>query len=127
MSGFRRPHGSRVLLALAFCLALLAPGGAGRAAAAADLPASLAARAAAGLEQGLLRDGASGSLVAAGSKRDHRQRPGPALLGVLVAAVVAAAPAWAVHARRRSDRPGHRRCAAAAGPRAPPPPQPAPI
>jgi hypothetical protein len=115
---------SRVLLALLFCLALLAPGGDGRSAAGPDAATSLAARAPAGLEQGLLGDRPGGSLVASGGKRDDRQRPGPGLVGLLVGAVTTAA-IWTVLAGRRVEPRGRR--AAAAGPRAPPSFQPAPI
>jgi hypothetical protein len=125
MIQLRPTQSSRVLLALVFCLALLAPGGAVRSAAGPDAAASLAAGAPAGLEQGLLGDRPSGSLVASGVKRDDRQRPGPALVGLLAGAFTTAA-AWTVLARRRAE-PGGRRRAAAAGPRAPPSFQPAPI
>jgi hypothetical protein len=115
---------SRLLLALACCLALLAPAAAtawaapGRSAVAA---ADRLAGTPAGLAQDLLRDRV-GPLVAPGGKRDDRERPGPTLVGVLAAAV-AAAGAWSAVARR-GDRPA-RRAAAAAGARAPPPLQPA--
>ena len=125
MIRFRRPPTSGVLLALAFLLALLAPGGA-RAAAGTDPSASLAAGPAAGLEQGLVRDRADGSRVAPGSKRDHRERHGPALLGVVAAALAASLPLTVV-ARRGADRPGRLRPAAVAAARAPPSLQPAPI
>jgi hypothetical protein len=117
---------SRVLLALMFCLALLAPGGAVRSAAGPDAATSLAAAAPAGLEQGLLGGRPGGSLVASGGKRDDRPRPGPGLVGLLVGAVTAAAT-WTVLAGRRAQPRGGRRRAAAAGPRAPPSFQPAPI
>jgi hypothetical protein len=126
MIRFRRPPTSGVLLALAFLLALLAPGGAAGAAAGTDPSASLAAGPAAGLEQGLVRDRAGGSRVAPGSKRDHRERHGPALLGVVAAALAASLPLTVV-ARRGADRPGRLRPAAAAAARAPPSLQPAPI
>jgi hypothetical protein len=110
---------SRLLLALGCCLALLAPAGAA-VRAAADRPAAAAAdelaRTPAGLEQDPLRDRV-GPLVAPGGQRDDRERPGPALLGVLAAAL-ATAGAWSA-AARRGDRPARRR-AAAAGARAPP-------
>jgi hypothetical protein len=122
MHANRRPRAARAFLALVFCLALLGPGEAGRAAGAAGTSASLTAGPAAVPEQGLLRDLAGQSLVAPGGKRDDRERPGPALLG-LAAAVVAAAGA-VVAGRRAAGRAGHGR--AAAGARAPPP-QPAPI
>jgi hypothetical protein len=111
---------SRLLLALGCCLALLAPAGAA-AWAAAGRPATTAAaelaRAPAGLSQDLLRDRV-GPLVAPAGKRDDRERPGPALAGVLAAAL-ATAGAWSM-AARRGDRPARRRGAAAAGARAPP-------
>jgi hypothetical protein len=113
----------RLLLALACCLALLAPAGAA-VRAAARRPAAAAAdelaRTPAGLEQDLLRDRV-GPLLAPGGKRDDRERPGPALAGVLAAAL-ATAGAWSA-ATRRGGRPARRRAAAAAGARAPPPPQ----
>jgi hypothetical protein len=117
---------SRLLLALACCLALLVPAGAA-ARAAAGRPAAAAAHqlagTPAGLEQDLLRDRV-GALAAPGGKRDDRDRPGPALVAVLAAAL-AGAGAWS-RAACRGDRPARRR-AAAAGARAPPPLQPASI
>jgi hypothetical protein len=112
---------ARALLALLFGLALVGPGAAGRPAAAADAAASLAAGPALGLEQGLAQEQADRSLVAPGAKRDDRQRPGPALPGLLVAAVAAASTIAATRAAvgRRGRRP------APAGARAPPPLQPA--
>jgi hypothetical protein len=125
MNANRRPRASRALLALVFCLALLGPGAAGRTANGADAPRSLLAGPAAGSEHGLLGDRTARSPVAPGAKRDDRERPGPALLGVVAATVAAA---WTVVAGRPGGRPaGLRRRAAAAGPRAPPPLQPAPI
>jgi hypothetical protein len=123
MHVIRRPRPSRALLALVFCLALLGPGAAGRAATGADAPRSLAGPAD-GLEQGLLRDLPGQSLVP-GAARDGRDRPGPAAAGVL-AAGLAAAGAWAA-ASRRTARPARRRAAAAAGARAPPSRRPTPI
>jgi hypothetical protein len=118
---------SRLLLALACCLALLAPAGAA-ALSAAGRPAAAAAHqlagTPAGLEQDLLRDRV-GALAAPGGKRDDRERPGPALVGVLAAAL-ATAGAWSA-AARRGHRPARRRAAAAAGARAPPSLQPASI
>jgi hypothetical protein len=126
MNANRRPRASRALLALVSCLALLGPGAAGRATTGADASASLVAGPAAGHEQGLLRDRSGRSLVAPGGRRDDPERPGPALLAVLAAAVATAA-AWTVVAGRLPGRPApSRRRAAAAGPRAPPL-QPAPI
>jgi hypothetical protein len=123
MQAIRRPRAFRALLALMFCLALLGPGATGRAATGADAPGSLLAGPAAGLGQGLLSDRPGRSLVAPGPKRDDRERPGPALPGVLATAL---ATAGALAAARRSERPARRR-AAAAGARAPPSLQPAPI
>jgi hypothetical protein len=118
---------SRLLLALACCLALLAPAGAAARAApgrpAAAAPAELGGTAA-GLAQDLLRDRV-GPLVVPVGKRDDRERSGLALAGVLAAAL-ATAGAWST-AARRGDRPARRRGAAAAGARAPPSLQPASI
>jgi hypothetical protein len=119
MKMVRRPRGSRALLALAFLLALLGPGGSASGDGGAEASGSLTARPLAGVEQGLLRDHPGGSLLLAGGKRDSRERPGVALLGVL-AAVVAVAAAPLAAAVRPADRPGDRRHSAAAGPRAPP-------
>jgi hypothetical protein len=113
-----------VLVALGLCLALLAPAGVGRATGGGPAAAASSAGAPAGPEQGLLRDHAAGSLVAPGTKRDDRERPGPGLLGGLAA--LALALLATATARGRGERPARRR-AAAAGPRAPPPLQPAPI
>ena len=117
----RRPRATGVLPALVLCLALLGPGAAGRAAAAADASGSPVAGPVAGPGQGLLQDRPGRSLVVARGTRDDRERPGPALpglhdqtvaaAGTLVAALLAARPA------------GHRAVAAAA--RAPPSLQPA--
>jgi hypothetical protein len=116
MHANRRPRASRALLALVFVLALLGPGAAGRATAAAEATGSLAAGPADGPEQGLLRDVPGHSLVTPGSKRDDRERAGPALPGLLAAAIAAA---WTLVPGRRAGRAaGHR---AAAGARAPPP------
>jgi hypothetical protein len=118
---------SRLLLALACCLALLAPAGAA-ARAAAGRPAVAAAAelggTASGLGQDLLRDRV-GPPVAPAGKRDDRERPGLALAGVLAAAL-ATAGVWSA-AARRGDRPARRRAAATAGARAPPSLQPASI
>jgi hypothetical protein len=98
------------------------PGPAGPRAAAPAASTSLTADPAAGPEQGLLRDLSGQSLVAPGGKRDDRERPGPALLGL---AAAAAAAAWTVVAGRPvARRGGHG--TAAVGARAPPP-QPVPI
>jgi hypothetical protein len=117
----RRPRATGALQALVLFLALLGPGAADRAAAVADAPGSLLAGSAAGPEQGLVRDRPGRSLVAPAGTRDHRERPGPALPGVLALAVAAA---WTVVAARRGGRPsGHH--GAATGARAPPSLQPA--
>jgi hypothetical protein len=113
----RRPRATGALLALVCCLALLEPGAAGRAAAAAHASGSPVAGPVAGPGQGLLQDRPGRSLVVAGGNRDERERPGPALPGLLALAVAAAAT---LVAARRAARPaGHRAVAAAA--RAPPP------
>jgi hypothetical protein len=125
MSQFRPTATSRVLLTLVFCLALLAPAGASRVAGGGDPAAAPAASPLAGFEQGLLRDRVGGPVAAPG-KRDDRERPGPALLGVL-GAVLVAVPVLAGAVRGRAGRAARRRGAAAAGPRAPPSLQPAPI
>jgi hypothetical protein len=118
---------SRLLLALACWLALLAPAGAASRAATAGPGAATQGLAGtpAGLGQELLRDRVVGPLVAPASKRDDRERPGPAPAGMLAGALLAAG-AWTA-AARRTDRPARRRAAAAAGARAPPPLPPAPI
>ena len=124
MSVLRPTRTSRLLLALACCLGLLAPAGAAIAAAGAGASAAPAMAAASdGLGQTLLRDRVLGPLVAPGTKRDDRERPGPALPGVLAAAL---ATVGALASRRRTGPPA-RRAAAAAGARAPPSLQPAPI
>jgi hypothetical protein len=75
----------------------------------------------AGPGQGLLRDRPGRSLVIAGGTRDERERPGPALPGLLALAV--ATTATLVVTRRATRLAGHRAIAAAA--RAPPPLRPA--
>ena len=119
----RRPRATGVLLALVVCLALLGLGAAGRAAAVADASGSLLAGPAAGLEQGLVRDRPASPLVAPGGTRDHRERPGPVLPGVVALAVAAA---WTVAAAGRAGRPD-RHHGPAVGARAPPSLQPTPI
>ena len=123
MHANRRPRAARALLALVLCLAVLGPDAAGRSSGGAGASASLTAGPAAGPEQGLLRDLSSPSLVAAGGKRDDRERPGLALLGLL--ATVVAAAATVVAGRLAAGAGGNG--AAAAEARAPPPLQPAPI
>jgi hypothetical protein len=123
MHANRRPRASRALLALVLGVALLGPGGAARGSGVDVASTSLTGGPAAGPEQGVLRDLSGQSLVAAGGKRNDRERPGPALLGLL-ATVVAAA--WAVVAGRLAAGAGGSG-AAAAGARAPPALQPAPI
>jgi hypothetical protein len=116
----RRPRATGALLALVCCLALLELGVAGRVA---DVHASGSPLAGpvAGPGQGLLQGRPGRSLVVAGGTRDERERPGPALPGLLALAVAAAAT---LVATRRAARPaGHRAVAAAA--RAPPPLRPA--
>jgi hypothetical protein len=113
----RRPRATGALLALVCCLALLEPGAAGRAATAAHASGSPVAGPVAGPGQGLLQDRPGRSLVVVGGNRDERERPGPALPGLLALAVATAAT---LVAARRAARPaGHRAVAAAA--RAPPP------
>jgi hypothetical protein len=123
MHANRRPRAARAFLALVFCLALLGPGAAGGSAGGAGASASLTAGSAAGPEQGLLRDLPGQSLVAAGGKREDRERPGPALLGLL--ATVVAAAATVVAGRLAAGAAGSGAAAAAA--RAPPPLQPGPV
>jgi hypothetical protein len=123
MDATRRLRASRALLALALGLALLGPGGAGRAAAVADAAGSLLAGPAAGPDQGLVRDRPVRPLVTPGGTRDDRERPGPALPGAVALAVAAA---WVVVAAALAVRPGGP-AAAAAGARAPPPLQPASV
>jgi hypothetical protein len=127
MSVWRPTRTARLGLAVVCCLGLLAPAGAavraagpGSAAAAAVLGGSPD-----GLGQALLRDRVLGPLVAPGAKRDDRERPGPALPGVVAAAL--ATVAALASRRRRTDRPPRRAAAAAPGARAPPSLQPAPI
>jgi hypothetical protein len=123
MRALRLTRTSRLLLGLACCLALLAPAGAA-AWPPADAPSPRAlAEATDGPGQGHLRDPLPGSLAATGNRRDDRERPGPALPGVLAAVAVPAAAG--VAARRTVRAPGPRE-AAAAGARAPPALQPAP-
>ena len=123
MPALRPTRTSRFLLGLACCVALLAPAGAAAwAPAGASEPRALA-EAADGPGRGHLRDPLAGSLAAPGSRRDDRERPGPALPGLLAGVVV---PAAAGIAARRAVRAPGRRTAAAAGARAPPVLQPTP-
>ena len=124
MSVSRPTRTARLLLALVCCLGLLAPAGAAVRAAGPGASAAALAGSPDGLGQALLRDRVLGPLVAPGAKRDDRERPGPALPGVLAAALATVA---ALASRRRTDRPPRRAAAAAAGARAPPSLQPAPI
>jgi len=124
MSVLRPTRTARLLLALACCLGLLAPAGAAVRVVEAGAAAATVAESPHDLGQALLRDRVLGPLVAAGARRDDRERPGPALPGML-AAVVATVGAWA--SRRRTDRPARRTAAAAAAARAPPSLQPAPV
>jgi hypothetical protein len=117
----RRPRAARALLALVVYLALLGPGATGPATAA-DTRGTLAGPAA-GSEQVLLRDRPGHTPVTPASKRDERERPGPALPGVLAVAVAAAGTLVAGH---RAGRAGGRRAAAALA-RAPPSLQPTPV
>jgi hypothetical protein len=122
MDATRRPRASRALLALVFGLAVLGPGAAEPATAAAEAAGSLVAGPAAGSEQSLVRDAPGHSLVAPASKRDDRERPGPAAPSLLAATIAAA---WTLVAGQRPGRAaGHR---GAAGARAPPALQPAPV
>jgi hypothetical protein len=122
MDATRRPRASRALLALVFGLALLGPGAAGRATAAAEAAGSLLAGPAARSEQGLLRDVPGHSLVAPASKRDDRERPGTSQPSLLAATIAAA---WTLVAGHRPGRAaGHR---GAAGARAPPALRSAPV
>jgi len=123
MSALRPTRTSRLLLGLACCLALLAPAGATAGGAAGPAGPRALAEATDGPGQGHLRDLLPGSLAAPGIRRDDRERPGPALPGLLAA--VAAPAAAGVAARRTARAPGPR-AAAAAGARAPPALQPAP-
>ena len=118
-----RPRAARALLALALGLALLMPGGAGPAVAAADAVGSLLAGPAAGPDQGLVRDRPVRPLVTPGGTRDDRERPGPALPGAVAVAVAAA---WVAAAAALAVRPAGP-TAAAAGARAPPHLQPASV
>jgi hypothetical protein len=123
MRTLRPTRTSRLLLGLACCLAVLAPvGAAAWAPAGASDPRGLA-EATDGPGQGHLRDPLAGSLAAPGNRRDDRERPGPALPGLLAAVAV---PAAAGVAARRTVRAPGPRVAAAAEARAPPALQPAP-
>jgi hypothetical protein len=125
MTRSRSATPARVLMALACWLALLAPGGTGRPAAAAERPPALAAGPVAGADQGLVRGRPSGTPLASGARRDDRQRPGAEPAGLL-AAVLAAVLAWTASTGRGGAGPARRRPTAAPGPRAPPLPRPAP-
>jgi hypothetical protein len=122
MRALRPTRTPRLLLGLACCLALLAPAGAAAwSPTGATGPQALAE----GTDdpgQGHLRDPLAGSQLAPGNRRDDHERHGPALPGLLAAAVV---PAAAGVAARRAV-PAAARRSAAAGARAPPALQPAP-
>jgi hypothetical protein len=124
MSVWRPTRTARLVLAVVCCLGLLAPAGAAvRAAGPGTAVAAVLGGSPDGLGQALLRDRVLGPLAAPGAKRDDRERPGPALPGVLACALATVAAL----AARRTDRPPRRAAAAAAGARAPPSLQPAPI
>ncbi|HZA81223.1 MAG TPA: hypothetical protein VFC13_07090 [Actinomycetes bacterium] len=125
MTSSRPATPARVLLALACWLALLAPAGTGPPAAVAERPGALAAGPVAGADQGLVRDRPDGSPVAAGTRRDDRQRSGLELAGPLSAALATGLARTAATGRRGAP-PARRRQTAAAGPRAPPALRPAP-
>jgi hypothetical protein len=124
MSVWRPTRTARLGLAVVGCLGLLAPAGVA-VRAAGPATAAVLGGSPDGLGQALLRDRVLGPLVAPGAKRDDRERPGPALPGVVAAAL--ATVAALASRRRRTDRPPRRAAAAAPGARAPPPLQPAPI
>ena len=124
MRALRPTWTSRLLLGLACCLALLAPAGAAAGSAGDATGPRALAEATEGPGQGHLRDPLAGSLAAPGNRRDDRERPGPALPGLLAAVAV---PAAAGVAARRAVRAPGPRTAAAAGARAPPVLQPAPF
>jgi hypothetical protein len=123
MYAIGRLRASRALLALACGLALLAPGAVGQATGGAAAHGSLRAVPTDDLGQAQLRDRGLGPLVGVGARRDDRERPGPALPGVLAATL---AVVGALMSRRRDDRPARRAGGPAAGARAPPSLQPAP-
>jgi hypothetical protein len=124
MSVWRPTRTARLVLAVVCCLGLLAPAGAAVRAAGPGTATAVLGGSPDGLGQALLRDRVLGPLVAPGAKRDDRERPGPALPGVLAAALATVA---ALASRRPTDRTPRRAAAAAAGARAPPSLQPAPI
>jgi hypothetical protein len=123
MRALRPTRTSRLLLGLACCLALLAPAGAAAWPAGDTSGARALAEATDGPGQGHLRDPLAGSLAAPGNRRDDRERPGPALPGLLAAVAVPAAAGLAARWAVRAPGP---RAAAAALARAPPALQPAP-
>jgi hypothetical protein len=123
MSALRPTRTSRLLLGLACCLALLAPAGAAAGGAAGPAGPQALAEATDGPAQSHLRDPLPGSLAALGNRRDDRERPGPALPGLLAAVAVPAAAGVAARRTVRAPRP---RVAAPAEARAPPALQPAP-
>jgi hypothetical protein len=113
----RSTRRSGLLLALACCLGLLAPAGAvaGPPAAGAAVNPALTG-AAAGGGQDLLRE-PGGPQLGSATRRDERERPGPALPGLLASAPVLASALAAVW--RGGRRPGRRGFGTAAA-RAPP-------
>jgi hypothetical protein len=124
MSVWRPTRTARLGLAVVCCLGLLVPAGVAVRAAGPETAAAALGGSPDGLGQALLRDRVLGPLVAPGAKRDDRERPGPALPGVLAATLATVA---ALASRRRTDGPPRRAAAPAAGARAPPSLQPAPI
>jgi hypothetical protein len=126
MSVSRPARTARLVLAVVCCLGLLAPAAAAvRAAGPGTATAAVLGGSPDGLGQALLRDRVLGPLVATGSKRDDRDRP-----AVDSALHPAHRSATLPHRGTRPGTPGLERgspAAAAAGARAPPSLQPAPI
>ena len=125
MSVWRPTRTARLVLALVCCLGLLAPAGAAVRAAGPGTAAAVLGGSPDGLGQALLRDRVLGPLVAPGAKRDDRHRP-----AVDNAVHPAHGSATLPHRGTRLGIPGLERgrpTAAAAGARAPPSLQPAPI